>query len=270
MGSGGTFIAAAAAACSIALGASPSASAETLKLTMPLSESTGQPLSITVSGVADGSHRLYVYAEEERSGCAPDPAGEVGQARRLVVLSEPGGEPLPSGAFSKTYVHTYPYELPVFCAYLDDTPSDPADASATGLNSDPVSEYLEHEGPAQPTGTREGTLPGAIEPAPVNPQLEREFYERLTREQAERSAPAREANSRAQAQPVTCVVPSLRGRSLNAAKRALRRAECRLGRVRKPARAAHGPLIVIRQSQPRGRKLAAGAAVGVTLAARRG
>lgn len=268
MGWGRALITAAVATSSIGLGVPAVASAETLKLTTPLSESIGEPLTITVSGVADGSHRLYVYADEERSGCAANPAEESHEAGRLVVLSEVDGELLPSGAFSRTYVHTYRYQLPVFCAYLDDTPSDTADAVATG--PDPVREYLEHEEPAEPTGTRVGTLPGAIEPAPVNPQLEREFYERLTREQAERIR-AQEAKSQVQVQPppAQCVVPSLRGSSLNAAKRVLRRAKCKLGRVSRPARAAHGALLVMRQSQPRGRKLPAGTPVAVTLAARR-
>jgi hypothetical protein len=43
---------------------------------------------------------------------------------------------------------------------------------------DPVNEYLDNEGDAEPTGTRSFTLPGAIEPLPVNAQAAKEFYEK--------------------------------------------------------------------------------------------
>jgi len=262
-----TLVAAVITTSWIGLGVSAAASAETLKVTTPPSQSIRVPLTITVSGVADGSHRLYAYAEEDRSSCASNPAEESQEGRRLVVLSEPEGDALPSGGFSETYTYSYPYQLPVFCAYLDDTPSDTPDAFAT--NADPVNEYLEHAGQVQPSESRTFTFPGAIEPAPVNLQLEREFRERMAREEVERAVRAREAQSKAQPQPVPCVVPSLKGRSLSAAKRSLRRAQCKLGKVTKPARATHGPLVVIRQGQPRGTKLPAGAPVAITLAARR-
>jgi hypothetical protein len=42
---------------------------------------------------------------------------------------------------------------------------------------DPVNEYLDNEGDAEPTGTRSFSLPGAIEPLPVNAQAAKEFYE---------------------------------------------------------------------------------------------
>jgi hypothetical protein len=65
-----------------------------------------------------------------------------------------------------------------------------------------------------------------------------------------------------------CKVPKLRGRSLRAAKKALAKAHCKLGRVRKPrARRGHGaPALVVLGSKPaRGAVRAAGAKVKLTL-----
>jgi len=264
VGSRRALVAGAIATCWIGLGVSAPALGETLKVTTPYTEDIRRPLTITVSGAADGSDRLYVYAEEDRASCAPNPADENDEGRRLVVLSQPGGDPLQSGSFSEAFTYTYPYELPVFCAYLDDTLSGTPDAFAT--ESDLVSEYGQHAEEAQPTGSGTSTLPGAIEPAPVNPQLVKEFWERFAREEAEREARAQEALSKGQPQPAPCVVPSLKGHSLGAAKKSLHRANCKLGRVTMPVRAAHGALVVIRQGQPRGTRLSGGAPVGVTLA----
>lgn len=251
--------------CAAALASSaPAWGEETLKLTTPLSESTGEPLAVTVSGIADGSHRLYVYADEDRSGCAPNPAEEYAHGGRVVVLSELEGDALSSGSFSKTYTHSYTYQLPIFCGYLDETPFDAADVAAT--EADPVREYLENEQQTQPAGSSSATSPGAIEPAMGNPQLAAELLERLGHEEAERATHAQHPGV---PQPLRCSVPSLTGHSLNAAKKALHRAGCKLGRVRTAARATHGAHLVIRQSQPRGTKLPAGAAVGLTLSARR-
>ena len=43
-------------------------------------------------------------------------------------------------------------------------------------SQDPVNEYLANEGEAQPTATRTFTMPGAIEPLPVNTQVIEEFW----------------------------------------------------------------------------------------------
>lgn len=64
-----------------------------------------------------------------------------------------------------------------------------------------------------------------------------------------------------------CVVPKLKGRTLKAAKRALNGARCRLGKVRR-ARSPRRSGTVIRQSVRAGKRLPAGAKVGVVLAKR--
>ena len=68
-----------------------------------------------------------------------------------------------------------------------------------------------------------------------------------------------------QRSPVVCRVPALKGLTLARARKALTRAHCKLGRVRRP-RHAHGALVVEGQSHRKGAKLAAGAHVNVVLA----
>jgi hypothetical protein len=80
----------------------------------------------------------------------------------------------------------------------------------------------------------------------------------LNRRHEEESAAA------AGARRVRCVVPSLRGDAVTAARRALESAHCRLGKVHRP-RHRGGALRVIAQSVAHGRSLAAGVAVAVTL-----
>lgn len=78
------------------------------------------------------------------------------------------------------------------------------------------------------------------------------------------------------AQKPSCRVPNLRGRSLTGAKRRLRRANCRLGRVTKPPRRVlrlrinrGQPLRVQRQTPKAGTALPNGDFVGIALVPRR-
>ncbi len=93
--------------------------------------------------------------------------------------------------------------------------------------------------------------------------------ERAAREAAEREA-AREAAERSLAEAAerarrqACVVPRLEGDSAAKAARVLGRAHCALGKRTRLA-GASGPLVVVGQDAPRGRRLAAGARVAVTL-----
>ena len=65
-----------------------------------------------------------------------------------------------------------------------------------------------------------------------------------------------------------CRVPALRGRTLRSARRALRRAGCGTGRVRRPAHVRRGArLVVAAQTVPAGRMEAAGTLVGLRLRA---
>jgi hypothetical protein len=107
-------------------------------------------------------------------------------------------------------------------------------------------------------------IEGAKRAAEEAPRLEaerqagrREAEERLAKEAAERSAKEHEVHP-------ACVVPRLKGDSLRVAGHALRSAHCGLGVVIVP-RVPRGQLVVVRQSAPTGKKLAAGSRVGLTL-----
>jgi hypothetical protein len=94
----------------------------------------------------------------------------------------------------------------------------------------------------------------------------RESEIRETGELAGREAAAREAVAarEAAARSLRCVVPRLGGDSLAAARHALAKAHCSLGKVTWP-RAHHGKLVVAAQGVRSGRKLADAAKVSVTL-----
>jgi hypothetical protein len=109
----------------------------------------------------------------------------------------------------------------------------------------------------------------AKEAAAIKEQEESKTREaaRLAAEEAARKRHEEEAAVAAQREAPACTVPSLRGDTLAAARRALAKTHCRLGKVSRPAH-RHAALIVARQSTRNGEKLPDGAAVAVTLAPR--
>jgi hypothetical protein len=101
--------------------------------------------------------------------------------------------------------------------------------------------------------------------AEERPQHEAE--ERRHHEESERAeAQAREEAQRAagEAAASQCVVPFLAGDSLGRARKALRRAHCKLGHISAP-RGGHGKLVVTAQGLPAGSRRPAGTAVTVML-----
>lgn len=107
------------------------------------------------------------------------------------------------------------------------------------------------------------------------PKLAAEVAEREAKEAPVKAVLAREERgaaeteaAEAKAARVACVVPSLTGGSLAAAQHAVARAHCGLGKVKAPRR-EHGSLVVVGQSARHGSRLASGARVAVTLAAKR-
>lgn len=134
--------------------------------------------------------------------------------------------------------------------------------------------------PERPASTP--TPPPAEEPSGA---VETEDEERLSRE-AEALLAAEEAavlhriereTAASEAQPLSsgsapataqCLVPSLNGDTLRAARRVLSKAHCKLGRVTEPRR-RHARLIVTGQSRPAGARLSDNAPVAVRLGATR-
>jgi hypothetical protein len=120
-------------------------------------------------------------------------------------------------------------------------------------------------------GEREAREHREAEERPAKEAAERAAHEREIRETGERAG--RETAEREvlakQASTTMCVVPSLKGDSLTAARRALGKAHCKLGKVSK-LRGHHKTLLVTSQSAKSGKTLADGAAIAVKLGPTRG
>lgn len=161
--------------CCCSAGAAPAfAGAESLTITIPNAITVGKPGKIAVAGVADGSHRLFVYVDEAGRKCESNPAAESTRVS-TTALSSVAGEALEAGQFERTFTFL-PRGLEArFCAYLDETGVGAPDV-LVGKTEDPVTEYLENETLAQPSETRTFAGPGAIEPRYVNQQVEEEFW----------------------------------------------------------------------------------------------
>ncbi|HEU0250060.1 MAG TPA: PASTA domain-containing protein [Solirubrobacteraceae bacterium] len=100
----------------------------------------------------------------------------------------------------------------------------------------------------------------------VAEQRAKEQSEQQAKEVAQRAEEqVREANAkvlRAREDHVACVVPALKGETLTSARRALRRAHCRIGRIHQSIH-RHGASYVSAQSFSAGRRLARGARVAL-------
>ena len=101
------------------------AQAESLEITPGTEPTQDVPLSIKVSGVADGHHKLYVFVNTY-TGCSSTPEYDDGS-------SLASGTTLSAGSFEKTYsymptsVQTY-----TLCAYLDENEFASPDVTAEG------------------------------------------------------------------------------------------------------------------------------------------
>jgi hypothetical protein len=253
--------------CSAALTVPAMAQAESLTISFA-TPTLGKPLTVTAAGVADGAHLLFAYADASASACASDPSAEYSRSR-VFALSSASGDSLSAGNFIREYIFTWVEPVRI-CAYLDDTPSDVPDASATlRASGNPVEESSEGPQQEQPTGSWFGPQVDATPPPPVATLIGmKEYCERL-KGVPEREGAGCEAQKTPKSVAPTCVVPSLKGDSLSRVRRALRAAHCELGTVRR-RHGAHGALVVTAQAPVHGRKLAQGAPVAVTLARRKG
>jgi hypothetical protein len=256
-------------ATAIGFSAAPAfAGVESLKLVLGDKAELGTPYAITAEGLADSAHHLYVYVDAGGAGCAADPSTEAAEVSGATALSAAGGDVVGSGDFTQGYTFTPPavngYSV---CAYLDESFEGSPDASA-------------HAGFAAPGGPVEA-------PYLFNPQLQeqlkriavaREQQELQERERLRNESEGRERTPASALAPAPetppvqvvpglgahCIVPRLKGHSLNGARHLLRRAHCVLGSVRRQ-RDARGPLVVTRQRVRHGTTLRLGAAIAVVL-----
>jgi hypothetical protein len=269
----------AVAAYAIAMVAPALARAESLALSLGEKPTLNEQLSITVEGVADGAHRLYIYVESGGDACASDPYGEYTEEFGAIALSSKEGDLLSAGSYSKVYTYT-PEANNVYsvCAYLDYTPSDPPDvvnAEYFAIPGYPVEAPYLHNPRLQEELKRIAVEAEQRERAHVKEREEQELRERQAREPAsdivdpERQAREEAERKASEGDNVRCIVPSLKGRPLSNARTALRKAHCNLGRVTMPRKHGRGALVVTTQSPTRGASLPQGATVAVTLRSRK-
>jgi hypothetical protein len=109
----------------VAFAAPSLAQAESLEITPGTEPTQDVPLSIKVSGVADGHHKLYVFVNTY-TGCSSTPEYDDGS-------SLASGTTLSAGSFEKTYSYT-PTSVQTYtlCAYLDENEFASPDVTAEG------------------------------------------------------------------------------------------------------------------------------------------
>jgi hypothetical protein len=270
-------------------GEAASGSTETLKVEAPNERLLDEPMTLTVEGTADGLHRLFVYGEADvQGGCRAWPYKEQAQSG-VVTLTGGEGEALNAGHFSNSFVVVPSSELYGVCAYLDTTASANPDVLEYGcfqmaahlvhfpevLNLSNC--YMSYE-TWWASATWEQQAAERQKEKEAQRGREDEELEGVERRQHEEAA-AREAAVEAErrraveegeleglGQPVAmkvCRVPALRLHTLAGARRLLRDANCRLGRVR--THHGHGKLVVESQSPKRGKALPYGSAVSIVL-----
>ncbi len=108
-------------------GAAPSlARAESVEVSYSGEPTQDVPAHISVTGVADGDHFLYVYVNENGDACPVYPYYNTG-----TTLA--GGTAISAGSFSEEYTYTpTSIETYTLCAYLDEDGYGTPDATATG------------------------------------------------------------------------------------------------------------------------------------------
>jgi hypothetical protein len=211
-----------------------------------------------------------VYVAAGGEGCASAHSEEAARPTGITALSAPAGDELTAGAFNRPYSFTPPSENGYsVCAYLEEL----AEGSTVERAQ---AGFAAPGGPVQAPYLFNPRLQEEAKRLAVEHELqELQEQERLRTEKAalERIPASELVQPQSQPAPQTlrvpkplphCIVPSLKRRSLTAARIALRRAHCTLGKVARPRRAG-GALVVKRQSAARGAKLRDEAAVAVVL-----
>lgn len=214
----------------------------------------GDREKVTVEGVADGAHLLYVYGEvAPKKACPIERVTAPGEGTPPLWLSPSSGEALPAGHFVRTYEPIYEEPRYLVCAYLYALPARFPDAWEYGCFTKEFDCYMP-----------------MLEPWIVlGGERRSEEIERELRERAERHATTPDASkgSQEEAKPVeptnapACHVPALRGRTLVQVRRRLRVAHCSLGKIT----VRHHDRRVSAQRPRAGRTLAHGARVSVVL-----
>ena len=93
------------------------ANAESVEMATSPGATLEVPMTITVSGTASGSDKLFVFVDDAGRECTAEPDAGYGD-----YLTGTSGEALPAGAYNKEYSYTPPFEAFApysVCGYLD-------------------------------------------------------------------------------------------------------------------------------------------------------
>jgi hypothetical protein len=212
-------------------------STESLKVSGSNVRIAGDPFTVTVEGVDDGAHRLYVYGGTGEH-CPIEHVTEPAQeANPKKWLSSPEGEGLSQGRFVKAFEAIYqePY---VACAYLYAPPARFPDAWEYGCFATNPTEYVtEPLGCFMSIGPSPGTILYVEQRAREQvEERERELREEELRERALEAAKGTHVEAKPDVQSAAstihlCHVPALRGHTLAYARRMLHAASCSLGKI---------------------------------------
>ena len=252
-------------------------SSESLSLSVTFQGYVHEPVTVTASGIADGSHHLVVYGSYVDEGPGGKATCAAAHSEGAEPLTPSGGEALPAGAFERRFVVTPTHECDYFVsAYLEAAGNRYADAWAFGCVS-----FWEETSPGQwsrPSCSVPVITPGALRSLEEQAQ---KIGEEAAAQRAKRAEEAQIAQARAEelaaaeraahepaqhsSPPVAhCHVPALVGHTLLAARRLLKGAGCKLGHV-KLKRGRYAIPRVRRQSVSPHEVLATGTAVAITL-----
>ena len=240
-------------------------SSEALSVSAPKG-GVGEPVTVTVSGIADGAHHLVVDGAYLEAGQGHSPACAPAQAEGTRTLTPSGGETLSPGPFETHFTVVPKHECDFFVsAYLEIAGNRYPDAWAYDClawweeTSPGVWSYISCVHPALDFT---GLLAAEEQGQRIIREEEQQRSEREAQERAAAEENARAAKRREEQEAARCHVPRLLGHTLADARRLLGKAHCRLGAVT-PRHRPRGVLRVRWQRPGKGGSYPAGAAVAV-------
>jgi hypothetical protein len=250
-------------------------STESLSVSAPPGE-LGKPVTVTVSGTADGAHYLVVDGAYLEAGQGHSPACTPAQAEGTRTLTPSGGQALPPGPFETHFIVAPQPECDYFVsAYLEVAGNKYPDAWGSYCAA-----WWEEDSPGvwgyvscvHPTLSFGGLLAAEELGQRVLKEEEQQAHEQRVREEAQREAieeaaahqAKEEAERKAREAAARCHVPNLHDHTLAGSRRLLKASHCRIGKVT-VKRHGRGTLRVAAQAPRHGLVRSAGTRVSVTL-----
>lgn len=227
------------------LACAPTAQAvNSVSLTTPATAKAGSVVPVKTTGNTDGSAFVYTYAEPNAMDCATTQAAQAARPNVVLVL-----ERLPDPGlwvYDATFVASKMGTYRI-CSYVylfaDDravmapraSASQTISVTVTDSDGDGIFDHLD-KCPSVTGVSPDGCPPPA---APVTPMVPVTPVVPVVPTPV--VVPAKK-----------CVVPSLKGKTLAAAKKALKKANCKLGKVTKPKKVKKGARLVVSKQSGKG------------------